>query len=99
SEVFKSGTYSRSLGPPSEPGVIRAPFLSGEKRVVEAESFHITNVSHVDNAPVEVETPSRRRTSRTQYIGPERRLTAAPLRLRFGLQRRGQVNFRRHVLR
>jgi len=44
-----------------------------------------------------VPTPSRVGVSRPHM--PERRKTSAPLRLRFGLQRRGQVNFRRHVLR
>jgi len=44
-----------------------------------------------------VPTPSRVGVSRPHM--PERRKTSAPLRLRFGLQRRGQVNFRRHVIR
>jgi len=51
---------------------------------LEAEPFHITNPQHVDNAPREVPTPSRR-------------VPRAPVRL--GLQRRAQSNFRRHFLR
>jgi len=51
---------------------------------LEAEPFHITNPPHVDNAPREVPTPSRR-------------FPRAPVRL--GLQRRAQSNFRRHFLR
>src|SRR4051794_31715714 len=71
-------------------------FLSGALTVVESEAFHITN-SQVDNAPVEVPTPSRIGVSRPYPF--ERRKTPPVLRARFGLQRRGQVNFRRHLLR
>jgi exopolysaccharide biosynthesis polyprenyl glycosylphosphotransferase len=59
---------------------------------VEAESFHITN-PHVDNAPLEVPTPSRSGVSRA----PVREQRNTPARL--GLQRRAQSNFRRHFLR
>jgi len=59
---------------------------------VEAESFHITN-PHVDNAPLEVPTPSRSGVSRA----PVREQRNTPARL--GLQRRAQSNFRRHFER
>ena len=59
---------------------------------MEAEPFHITN-QHVDNAPVEVPTPSRSGGSRA----PVRELRKTPARL--GLQRRAQSNFQRHFLR
>ena len=60
---------------------------------MESEPFHITNVSHVDNAPLEVTTPSRSGASRA----PERERRQAPIRL--SLQRRAQSNFRRHFFR
>ncbi len=59
---------------------------------MEAESFHITN-QHVDNAPLEVPTPSRSGVSRA----PLREQRNPPARL--GLQRRAQSNFRRHFFR
>jgi len=61
---------------------------------VEAESFHITN-SHVDNAPLEVPTPSRSGVSRAPLAERHR----APRNVRLGLQRRAPVNINRHLNR
>jgi exopolysaccharide biosynthesis polyprenyl glycosylphosphotransferase len=60
---------------------------------VQAEPFHITNQEHVDNLPVEVETPSRGGVTRA----PARERRQPPVRL--GLQRRAHSNLRRHFLR
>jgi exopolysaccharide production protein ExoY len=62
---------------------------------VEAESFHITN-PHVDNAPLEVPTPSRSGVSRAPEHDRRRNRRN---RVRFGLQRRAQVTLQRHLLR
>ena len=59
---------------------------------MESEPFHITN-RYVENAPLEVPTPSRGAASR--IATRERRRT--PVRL--GLQRRAQYNFRTHFVR
>ena len=64
---------------------------------MEAESFHITNQHRVESAPLEVPTPSRSGVSRAPAF--ERRHTPEPIRVRFGLQQRSQVNFQRHVFR
>lgn len=61
---------------------------------MEAESFHITNDAHVDNAPLEVATPSRGGAERRVH---EERRQVTPVRL--GLQRRAHSNLRRHFLR
>ena len=70
----------------------RGLFFVGGSRLVEAEPFHITN-QHVDNAPLEILTPSRSGVSRA----PAREQRKPPVRL--SLQRRAQSNFRRHFLR
>ena len=59
---------------------------------MEAEHFHITNPQHVDNAPIEVPTPSR-----SGVLHVPAREKRSPARL--GLQHRAQSNFRRHFLR
>jgi len=73
---------------------------------VEAEPFHITNPQHVDNAPVEVPTPSwgasraRRRTPEQRRLEDIAHLKLdAPAQVRLGLQRGASHNLRRHVRR
>ncbi len=73
---------------------------------MEAEPFHITNPQHVDNAPLEVPTPSRG-TPRGRRRTPEQRRLEdiahlkldAPAQVRLGLQRGAWHNLRRHVRR
>jgi len=59
---------------------------------VEAEPFHITDVPHVDNAPLEMPVASRDVSRAPVREGPK-----TPVRL--SLQQRGQTNVRRHFFR
>jgi exopolysaccharide biosynthesis polyprenyl glycosylphosphotransferase len=67
------------------------------RAVLESEAFHITNTP-VDYSAVEVPTPTRGGVA-SPYPRLYERKTPVPLPLHFGLQRQGQVNFRRHLLR
>ena len=90
--VVAAQHIGRSLGLSTSQECTRGSLFVGSGRLLEAESFHITN-QHVDNPAVALPPASRSFGSHA----PARERPTTPVRL--GLQRRAQSNFQRHFLR